>query len=204
MHTKPSQKCGQIVGKPRYTVYKLLLTTPPRIRLRARFCSLAMIRRLLLAGMSERYQFQRKVYKMGTFSVKNGILKAKLRGWASGWSFLPIHLKNQDREKGVFSTHPSSPPFFPSSPTPFNAYHAGYSQLKLRTLTPGYSKEFNLTLTWSGWFKRPLISSPSGLSGKLLTQGMGNEQLKNGKEWSAFIPYQTDLFVHYKLHFYNF
>ena len=55
--TKASQECGQIVRKPRCTVYKLLLTTSPRIRLRARFCSPAMIRRLLLEGMCTRYQF---------------------------------------------------------------------------------------------------------------------------------------------------
>ena len=39
---------------------------------------------------------------MPTFSVKNGILKGKLRGWVSGWSLLPIHLKNQARDEGFF------------------------------------------------------------------------------------------------------
>ena len=88
--TKASQECGRIVGKPRYTVYNLLLTTPPRIRLRARFCSPAMIRRLLLEGMCKRYQFLMEGSKMPTFFVKNGKLKGKLRGWVSGWSLLPI------------------------------------------------------------------------------------------------------------------
>ena len=64
---------------------------------------------------------------MPTFSVKNGKLKGKLRGWASGRS-LPIHLKDQARREGFFSSQPSSPSFFPSSPTPSDAYHAGYSQ----------------------------------------------------------------------------
>ena len=40
---------------------------------------------------------------MPTFSVKNGKLKSKLRGW---WSFLPIHLKDQARDEGCFSSHP--------------------------------------------------------------------------------------------------
>ena len=84
---------------------------------------------------------------MGTFSVKNGILKGKLRGWVSGWSLLPIHLKDQARGESFFSSHPSSPPFFPSSPTPLDAYHAGYRQLKLRALTLDYSEQFNLTMT---------------------------------------------------------
>ena len=65
---------------------------------------------------------------MPTFSVKNGKLKGKLRGWASGRSLLPIHLKDQARREGFFSSQPSSPSFFPSSPTPSDAYHAGYSQ----------------------------------------------------------------------------
>ena len=86
---------------------------------------------------------------MDTFSVKNGILKGKLRGWVSGWSLLPIHLKDQTRDEGFFSSHSSFPPFFPYSPAPFDAYLAGYSQLKLRALTPGYSEKFNLTMTWS-------------------------------------------------------
>ena len=43
---------------------------------------------------------------MPTFSVKNGILKGKLRGWVSGWSLLPIHLKDQARDEGFFSSHP--------------------------------------------------------------------------------------------------
>ena len=90
---------------------------------------------------------QWKVYKKGTFSVKNGILKGKLRGW----SLLSIYLKGQARDESFFSTHPIQfPPFFPSSPTPFDAYHAGYGQLKLRALTPDYSQEFNLTMTFSG------------------------------------------------------
>ena len=42
---------------------------------------------------------------MPTFSVKNGKLKSKLRGWASGWSLLPIHLKDQARDEGFFSSH---------------------------------------------------------------------------------------------------
>ena len=43
---------------------------------------------------------------MPTFFVKNGILKGKLRGWVSGSSLLPIHLKNQARDEGFFSSHP--------------------------------------------------------------------------------------------------
>ena len=43
---------------------------------------------------------------MPTFSVKNGILKGKLRGWVSGLSLLPINLKNQARDDGFFSSHP--------------------------------------------------------------------------------------------------
>ena len=39
---------------------------------------------------------------MPTFSVKNGKLKSKLRGWVSGWSHLPIHLKDQARDEGFF------------------------------------------------------------------------------------------------------
>ena len=69
---------------------------------------------------------------MPTFSVENDKLKGKLRRWVSGWSLLPIHLKDQARDEGFFSSHPSFPPFFPSYPGPFDAYHAGYSQLKLR------------------------------------------------------------------------
>ena len=104
--TKASQECGQIVGKPRYTVYNLLLTTPPRIRLRARFCSPAMIRRLLLEGMCKRYQFLMEGSKMPTFFVKNGKLKGKLRGWVSGWSLLPIPV-------------PQFPSILPFLPHPF-------------------------------------------------------------------------------------
>ena len=43
---------------------------------------------------------------MPTFSVKNGKLQSKLRGWVSGWSLLPIHLKDQARDEGFFPSHP--------------------------------------------------------------------------------------------------
>ena len=37
VRTKGSQECGQILEEPRYTyIQKVPLTTPPRIRLRAR------------------------------------------------------------------------------------------------------------------------------------------------------------------------
>ena len=42
---------------------------------------------------------------MPTFSVENGILKGKLRGRVSGWSLLPIHLKDQARDEGFFPSH---------------------------------------------------------------------------------------------------
>ena len=43
---------------------------------------------------------------MPTFSVKNGILKGKLRGWVSRWSLLPIHLKDQATDEGFFPLIP--------------------------------------------------------------------------------------------------
>ena len=69
---------------------------------------------------------------MPTFSVENDKLKGKLRGWVSGWSLLPIHLKDQARDEGFFFLSPQFPSILPFLPRPFDAYHAGYSQLKLR------------------------------------------------------------------------
>ena len=43
---------------------------------------------------------------MPTFSVKNGILKGKLRGWVSGWSLLPINLKIRPETKVFFPLIP--------------------------------------------------------------------------------------------------
>ena len=129
---RESQECGQILRNLAIQFIKCCLPPPPRIRLPGRICSPAMIRRLLFEDMCKRYQFSMEGILKGTFSVKNSILKGKLRGWASGEASSQFISRFRSETRVSF---PLTPVPFHSS-LPFNAHHAGYSQLKLRALPP--------------------------------------------------------------------